>query len=197
MLKKLSAIAVTTLLINTGANAAILDFLTEGNEFERGESSGYVLQNANTGGLKVIINSSHNPYFDAGDAGLGVCKDVVATQCSPSSDDNVTAGEWVELEFEGPTNLSGFHFRGADHSVIDGNLTTVLISVNGAGDAAFTFSAAASAIFENVTSIRFTYGGESPQQFYISSAEAAVVPLPGSLPLLLGALGWLASRSRR
>jgi len=76
-----------------------------------------------------------------------------------------------------------------------------LIGLNGGGLISYTFAGVMAAIFEDVTSITFAYGGDVAEQFYVSGATAvSVVPLPAALPLygagvaLLGFIGW---RKRR
>lgn len=206
MIKKLIAISFAAGMFATGASAATLNALAEGNSFERGEASGYVWQNANTGGLKVTLTSNYNPYFDADNAGLGVCKVLdAAKQCNPSSDDNVTGGggidEWVELAFEQTTKVFDLLFRDENHNPLGGSAATLLIGLNGGALTQYTFAAASATVFSDVKSIRFQYdgAGRNPDQFYLTGAGVTPVPVPAALPLLIGGLGimgWVARRRK-
>lgn len=206
MIRKLTALALAACLMGGAAAAAQLNFLAEGNTYERGELSGYVLNNANTGGLAVTLTSNFNPYFDAGNAGLGVCKVLTSSkQCDPSNDDNVTgstpgfADEWVQLGFETAVNIKDLVFRGTNHALLTLSLKTLLIDVNGMGLQNYSFADASTALFENVRTIRFQYGGTNPNQFYVTGGYATPVPVPASLPLLaagIGAVAWIARRRK-
>ncbi|MEE4346566.1 MAG: VPLPA-CTERM sorting domain-containing protein [Paracoccaceae bacterium] len=194
---KIAAVAAFGLL-GGQVSAATLDFVAEANGNERGVASGFVLNNANTGGINVTITSNYNPYFDSGNAGLGVCKILDSSaQCDPSNDDNVTSGEWVKLTFDSAVTLSGLSFRNANHNLINTSNSTLRIGIDGAMAASTTFASAAGAIFTGITSIQFKYGGNHPDQFYLSAANVAPVPVPASLPLLVGALGVMGFGARR
>lgn len=196
---KLTTFTVAAFLAVSGASAATIDFVTEANGNERGEASGYVLNNANTDFINVTITSNYNPYFDSGTAGLGVCKILSASkQCTPSNDDNVTAGEWVTLGFDFAMNVTDLIFRDAGHALLNTSMKNLLVGINGGALSQMTFKAVTNATFTNVKSIQFAFGGSDPDQFYISGATATPVPVPASLPLLAAALGAFGfARKRR
>ena len=57
-------------------------------------------------------------YFDRGGAGIGVCRNVVGTQCSPANDDNVTGPntpggpiEILSLAFDKAVTVSELIFK--------------------------------------------------------------------------------------
>lgn len=185
-------------VVGTVASAATLalDFETEANGNERGVAGNgtYVLNNANTGFVDVQFYSSNYAYFDSGDAGLGVCKILDNNdQCSPSNDDNVTSGEWLDLHFGVSSNIAGFVFRDADHNILDDD-RTLLFAYNHNGWASTTFADLASWSMDGITSIQMAYGGVKAEQFYLSGT---VVPLPAGGLLLLTGLGGLAVARRR
>ncbi len=190
-----------------------LNFEAEANGNERGVADGYVLNNANTGGIAVTLSAGLQSgpgdafaYFDSGNAGLGVCKILTtAAQCNPGNDDNVTSNEFVTLAFDVTMILSDFVFRAANHSLISHtSLDTLLVGVNGGALAETTFGALSNIPLFGVDSLTLAYGGSSPNQFYLSSVKAEAdpnivgqVPLPAGLPLMLAGLGALAVAKRR
>lgn len=204
------------MMIATGGTAATLNFANEANvNGERGEISGYFLNNANTGNMKVTFTSSHSAYFDGKssgrDAGLGVCKVLTKSkQCGDPSDDNVTAGEWVTIAFEKAQTLSKLLFRDANHFSLISATKTLLFAINGGTLKSYTFADLSTAIFNDVKSATFQFGGGDPakglfeDQFYIEGAtvvpfdgQTGEVPLPASLPLLLAGIGALAAGAKR
>ena len=193
---KLSSLVVAASLAVSGASAATLDFLAEGNASERGVADGTVI---NFGGVNVTFSSNYYAYFDAGNAGVGVCKILDSNaQCTPASDDNLQAGETLTLAFDYAVNLSNLMFRDNGHNDITNSGKYLQIGVNGNPVTATTFAAASATVFSDITSITFGWGGYDPADYYISSAEAvAVVPVPASLPLLLGGIGLLGLGARR
>ena len=86
-----------------------------------------------TGGSSRGFNDYY-AYLDAKNAGMGVCKQPAEppeesdldtyvgkpkknddNACSPSSDDNITAGEWVRLVFDHVVTLTSFSFTNGKH----------------------------------------------------------------------------------
>lgn len=207
------------------AGAVVVDFANEADtNGERGENFGALItidgvtmnlfasQGITPGGFGPAFPTA-NPYFDAGNAGLGVCKVLTQSrQCSPASDDNVTEGEAVALVFreaDGFTTKS-FHiedltFRDANHNLIDENNNGLIRIVSFATDralldmtATFTdmiaMAMAGDALFRNVFEIQFYFENK---QFYLSAMELSEVPIPGALPLLLSGLAGISFASRR
>lgn len=219
---KLAAVGLAVVALPAAASAATIDFATYAKNNEHAVANG---GSESVGGFNITFYSTKNgqdawAYFDhsavtAGDtAGLGVCGvlrlgpgDTVnngdaysggTNECSPSSDDNLTAGESLILEFEFAVALSDLVFRNHDHSE-DAALNDKLdIGVDGATPVEMTFGAASGMTFIG-TSFYFGYDGEDANQFYISSATANGVPAPAALGLLgfgLMGLGGLAKRRR-
>ncbi|MFK5980999.1 MAG: hypothetical protein QM488_19180 [Rhizobiaceae bacterium] len=195
--KSLLASAVLAVLVgfSPAANAVTLDFVAEAAGDERGLMDGDVI---NFSGLNVTFSATGgSAYFDdlsgGKPAGLGVCTTLNSgLQCTPSSDDNITAGEAVKLAFfDAPVDFSGLYFYGSDHDPVIGT-DTLLIAINGGMLSSISFGAASAAVYSSIDSIEFGYDGH---QFYIGGASA-VVPIPAALPLfgtglaLMGFLGW-------
>ena len=195
------------------ANAALVDFANEADtNGERGLTSGdqitvdgrnmqlYAWQ-----GLDINQPFDASPYLDAGNAGLGACKVLTATdQCNPGNDDNVTLGEAIRVDFYNAafTDLEAVHigglvFRDAGHNLLgtpgnDGDVRIITYNNGGiVGDLTTTFSAfiamanSLNPMFLTIDSIRFEFVN---RQFYVSAMDVSDVPIPGALPLLLSGI---------
>ncbi len=199
MIKSLAAAVVIAAGTAMSAQSATLDFIAEAAGNERGVVDGTTIT---FDGLDVEFNSSHFAYFDdlsgGKPAGLGVCKVLTGSdQCSPSNDDNITAGESVTLSFKGlAVDFMATSFFDADHNSLAGSLDTLLIGVNGGPTASFSFADALTTTFSGIKSITFAFGGTDSDQFYVGGATASKVPLPAGLPLLIGGLGILGFARR-
>lgn len=224
---KLLAIAAVIAAMSAGsASAATLDFLAAATNNERGFQDGSVVTldglnvtlsaglQSNYGADPAVTDDAY-AYYDHGNAGLGVCKNVTnftsggtANRCaSGAGDDNVTVTEYVTLAFDAAQKLSSFAFRNANHHVINSTTQTLLVGINDGPLAQYTFAALSSVFptFFDVDSITLAYddGESSANQFYLSSVTAEVdpeineVPLPAGLPLMLAGLGAFGVASRR
>lgn len=203
----LAAALATAALAATGAGAATLDFVAEANtNGERGIANGGMLAIA---GVNVTFDAGTTgvAYFDKsspaevklGGAGLGVCSTgLTATlQCQTPSDDNVTISEAVMLTFDSGYNLSGLKFNAEGHHALTSNKLTLLFAVNGGALSSYTFANLMTQSFSDVTSMMFAYGGDKPDQYYVSAMTVSPVPVPAAGFLLIGALGMLGLAQRR
>lgn len=83
-------------------------------------TNGYQLQNV--AGFPAGTGYNYNAYLDGRsggqDAGLGVCKALTSGgQCTPSSDDNQLAGEYIHMAFGGVTEILSLDFTG-NHTAV-------------------------------------------------------------------------------
>jgi len=196
-MKFLLPAAAIAACLGFGAQAAVLDFITEANGNERGVHDGTTI---NMDGLDVTFSSvSGFAYFDSGDAGLGSCSYINShAQCAPSSDDSIDEHEDVTISFLEAQTVNGLMFtRGGTHGVVDPN-RTLTIAINGGSAVEYTFAQASAETFSNVFSATFGYGANHPGEYYLAAATAvAAVPLPASILLLGGAVGGLGAMRRR
>ena len=167
-----------------------------------------------------IVDAGAFAYLDGNSAGVGVCKVLTgADQCDPSSDDNVTSGEVLGVEF-GDGNayrIVSLEFRGENHpndpSFDDGPDTFDYFDYQVGGgiwnednqlinakDGVFTDFGAIPPILFPGNELLLAFNNE---QFYLSAMTieevdlARQIPLPGGLVLLLGGLGALAGLGAR
>ena len=87
--------------------------------------------------------------------------------------------------------FSGLSLTDAGHNAVT-STNTLLIGLNGGGLLHTTFGAAATEIFLNVTSIKFAWGGNNANDFYVNGATA-VIPLPAACLSSAPALAYWAS----
>jgi hypothetical protein len=148
--------------------------------------------------VKAFANSTYTPYLDAYSgglpAGLGVCKVLSGTQCSPSNDDNVTSGEILTLRFFDAASgdpisvaLDPTFYRNADHGTSYPAGALIDVALNGGPFSAFLLTNTTPTGF---TAHQFDFRYNNAQ-FYINSVTASPVPLPAPVFLLGMALAGL------
>ena len=121
-MKKLALAAVAAVTATfASANAATIDFANFADTFgERGVQPDEVLVVDGVAlsafGFADNLATPAFAYLDAGNAGLGVCQVLdAADQCTPSNDDNVTAGETLIIIFEDVLNITDLLFLSLIH----------------------------------------------------------------------------------
>jgi len=211
--------ALLTLLFSAQAGAVTFNFIDLTEKLGGlGESSWSSLTAADhpdlnhfginiTGHATNDDDSAQFAYLDWGNAGLGVCKDALGApsgsntgsgtnSCQPSSDDNVTVDEYLEITFTENVlveNLwfnnnhdGGFHagdlvtINGVDYAVALG----IVDGANGIG--AFSLMAG--------DKLTIAYKNE---EFYLSGMAVSAVPVPAAVWLFGTALIGFIGYSRR
>jgi hypothetical protein len=209
-IKKL-ALVCTFWMMSIAAQATVIDFVYIANH-PPGEM-GAPLMTFNVGGAVMTITAGFNsakanPYLDSGHGGLGVCKVINAKkQCAPSSDDNVTVGEYLLFSFNKDVTISDMWFNNlhdGDHSLQNNHVLIGGISrgfsTSLSGDWLANvgpFNLAAN------TTLKVAY---SDEEFYVSrmnvvalpTTNVQVVPSPGTLALFgLGLMGLAMIRRKQ
>jgi len=213
---RLLAVAGAILSVSAfSATAATLDFVAEAAGNERGVADNTIIDNANMSNLAITFsaNGGNFAYFDdlsgGRPAGLGVCPTLTGSnQCTPSSDDNIKAGEEVFLKVEqdagsgflaGILNTATFYdhehkqnFSGDFDYSLDGGTSWITAALSGG----FNFGGAA----YTAAGIGFRFTPNTGQQFYVGNLDLtpSQVPIPaGGLLLLTGFGGLIAMKRRR
>ena len=212
-------------LFSANASAVIYDFikLTEDNPGGLGESAWGTL---NVGNMHITGHASDDgdqqqfAYLDWGNAGLGVCKDLVAgastgadtgsgtNKCSPSSDDNVTNHEYLDFTFDEDVTVENLWFdNNHDGGFVNGD--QVNIGIVGLGLTAFDLALGYApgqpypqAGMNGIGSFFVAKGNIlrvafNNQQFYISGMEVNPVPVPAALWLFGTAIAGLFGFGQR
>jgi len=206
MRKKLLTIGIFALFMSSVSTAATFNFILEAEDDERG---GAPLTFSNSG-IDLTASGEYyngqnwqaaNAYLDDhwnghGDAGLGVCKTITSSlQCNPGSDDNVTIGEKLILDFGQQVTISEIIMADGEHgTAFTGDYRLLIDNIEILGShslaALLTLSSFTGQVFEfwndNDTEVK---GNE----FYISSLTVSAVPIPAAAflfaPALLGFMG--------
>lgn len=131
-------------------------------------------------------------------AGLGVYHSVNP----PTNDDNVTAGETLQLSFDQVVTLGTLGLRSEGHNTT-GWISNAQFqySINGSNWTTALLPSGSGAFALNLTSqdfwFRYGPGDGTPDQFYVSSVSVTPVPEPEIYAMLatgLGLLGWARRR---
>ena len=153
--------------------------------------------------------ATYNAYLDStwthtgggGQGGLGVCANLTtAKQCSPSSDDNVTLGEILVLEFDQVVTITDITFINGEHNptfAADAVFGLIIDTVD-QGSQTLT-----NLYTTDLTGQKFSFINDQPNldsdpyRFYINTMTA-VVPVPAAVWLFgSGLLGLVAVARRR
>ncbi len=118
-------------------------------------------------------------------AGLGVCKVVNSNnQCSPSSDDNITASETLKLVFNTTVSLDGLRFVNGEHYTnFDGDFQ---LRINEDNALLYTLSLAEFPLLSSFVGQTFefislaTASSGNNQEFYLNTLNVSTVPLPAA-----------------
>jgi len=149
-----------------------------------------------------------NPYFDGPSggkpAGLGSCRVLTGSaQCNPNSDDNLTIveNESLIMMFSNDADTSvqavfgDFVFRDDNHNLIDG---FVQVSHEGGSSViAVNTGIADFSIIDASNFLLFNDEAGASTNYYITSAQLNVVPIPASVWLFGSGLGLLLGWTRR
>jgi hypothetical protein len=144
-------------------------------------------------------------------AGLGVCS--TSATCAGTNDDNVgrlgdaagAAAETLTLTLSQPVKLTDLLFRDPDHNafigslLINGTLFTTVAGPAGSNYGELNSALLAGLAFGTIFNFTSLSVDNNIQDFYLSAATVAPVPLPTALPLFatgLGALGLLGWRRK-
>ena len=139
-------------------------------------------------------------YLDSGNAGLGVCHTGLAdkNQCKPSSDDNVTPGEILNIAFDKRVSFdfAKTFFKNGKHRKL--NEGSIEYSIDGGTFKELDLSNLAGV--GKVIGNRFAFRTPTnAQQFYINAlaVDASHVTVPEPSTLAIFALGIMGLASRR
>jgi hypothetical protein len=200
LMKLIKLMCAGLVLAASQANAMVVDFLTIANADEYGASSlsyGPLTITGTKGSLDAFA------YLDKGDAGLGVCGALdSAAQCNPSSDDNVTDGEYLTFSFSEDAWVNSLSVN-TNHDPVKNFAVGEGVLLNGAYTDVTTHGAMID-YNELVTAPFFVAAGDSftlgffNKQFYVSEIDFVAVSEPATFGLLtLGIAGLVGARRRR
>jgi len=207
--------------LSAAAHAATFDFVAEAEGNERGVPNGTTFMD---GGVTVTLNAynyegpgSPAPYlddrFNGLPGGLGVCQILGGNNhCNPSSDDNITQNEVMELDFGQNVTITAGSFTNGIHTtdfegpiaiIVDGAVNQGSIDNTGNHYTPVPFNPAPFAaqltgrVFSFVAndSISARLDGDN-NRLYINSLTANPVPVPSAFILFATGLGALIGGRR-
>jgi len=200
-----AAFGLSGLPVSSASAADTFDFVSMANSSEHGVAllgplagTGYTLSITGYDG-----STQTYAYLDSGHGGLGVCPSLTGSaQCTPSSDDNVRAGEKLSFLFSSSVVIEEIWFNNNHDS--DNSLLGDKIDIGGS---TYTFLAGDSlaggdwkySTDSNVAAgspFEISYNNE---QFYVSKMLVSVnaIPEPETYAMLLAGLGLLGFAARR
>jgi len=112
-----------------------------------------------------------------------------------SSDDNLTFGELLTIDFGQDVTLTGLNFRADGHGVFSATGKNFLLN----GDSTSLAGTIADLSLTRRT-FTFGYGGSSTDlshQYYLSGMTVTAVPEPETLAMMLAGLGLVGTIARR
>ena len=128
-------------------------------------------------------------------AGLGVYH-----RTNDNSDDNITNGEALRLQFNQTVSLSAIGLRSDGHNTTGWNSNnTFQYSFDNSSwvNAALPLNVGQHYLSQTTSDLYVRYGGGNANQFYLSSLTVAAVPEPQTYAMLLAGLGLLGVAARR
>lgn len=148
-----------------------------------------------TGGPSSVVQDHQPGWTASSGAGLGVYH---TTNPVDTSDDNVTLGETLTLTFDQVVHLTAVGLRAEGHNFTGWNAGATFL-FNGASTLLPNGTGSIGGLDLTGTVFTFAYGGQTPDQFYLSSLSVAAVPEPEIFALMAAGLAacGLASRRRR
>lgn len=140
-------------------------------------------------------------YMDRGNAGMGVCTILNNTQCNPSSDDNVSVGEYLRLTFNYDVRIESLTFNN-NH---DGGFSNTSIDIDGIvksglNGGAKTFNDSWLVNAGDFLDIAYVNSGDTTRRnhFYLETLVVSQVPEPSILFLMgSGLIGLTLIRRKR
>ncbi len=154
--------------------------------------SGYSSYSVTNAGVTVTATGSYDDngttrdafaYMDGkwrNRAGLGVCKGLAGTQCSPSSDDNITYNETLKLVFDTTVSLDSVRFVDGEHFTnFNGNFN---LRINEDNSLLYTLSLAEFPLLSGFVGDTFEFislaslTSNYSEEFYINTLNVTTVP---------------------